>query len=115
MLLVKTCNFFHYLFSPKIRLEIAFNYILDRKGSFVDYKNKMFQSPRNPIFPNGLTHAFGQKIQFFFQFLFSVKIRLEIRFNNVLDRKKTFVVNKDKIFQSPKNRIFPKGLTHASA
>ena len=91
MLLVKTCIFFHSLCSLKIRLEIAFNNILDRKGSFVDYKNKTFQSPRNPIFPSGLTHiAFGQKIQFFFQFLFSVKIRLEIRFNNVLDRKKNF-------------------------
>ena len=83
MLLVKTCNVFHYLFSLKIRLEITFNNILDRKGSFVDHKNKIFQSPRNPIFPNGLTPAFGQKMQFFFQFLFAVKIRLEIRFNTV--------------------------------
>ena len=109
MLLVKTCNFFHYLFSPKIRLEIAFNNILDRKGSFVDYKNKIFQSPRNPIFPNGLTNAFGQKIQFFFQFLFSVKIRLEIRFNNVLDRKKLFLVIKAKFFQVPKIVFFQRG------
>ena len=70
MLLVKTCNFFHYLFSPKIRLEIAFNNILDRKGSFVDYKHKIFQSPRNPIFPNGLTSAFGQKMTNFSVFRF---------------------------------------------
>ena len=37
--------------------------------------------------------------------MFSVKIRLDIRFNNVLD--------KDKIFPSPTNCTFPKGLTHA--
>ena len=34
-------------------------------------------------------------------------------FNNVLDRKETFLAIKTSIFQSPKNRIFPKGLTHA--
>ena len=34
-------------------------------------------------------------------------------FNNVLERKETFFGNKNVIFQSPKNRIFPKGLTHA--
>ena len=33
-------------------------------------------------------------------------------FNNVIDGKETFF-GKKKIFQSPKYRIFPKGLTHA--
>ena len=46
-------------------------------------------------------------------FLFSVKIRLDIRFNNVLGRKKTLFDYKVKNFQSPKNRTFPNGLTHA--
>ena len=55
MVLVKKCQFFHFLFSLKIRLEIRFNNVLD-----------------------------------FFHFLFSLKIRLEIRFNNVLERKETF-------------------------
>ena len=31
MLLVKKCNFFPYLFSLKIRLEVRFNNVLDRK------------------------------------------------------------------------------------
>ena len=40
----------------------------------------------------------------------------EIRFNDVLDKKnQTFFTIKKKIFQSPKNRIFLKGLTHAFA
>ena len=55
MVLVKNANFFYFLFSPKIRLEIRFNNVLD-----------------------------------FFYFLFLLKIRLEMRFNNVLDRKETF-------------------------
>ena len=28
---LKKCNFFHYLFSLKIRLEVRFNNVLDRK------------------------------------------------------------------------------------
>ena len=43
----------------------------------------------------------------------SVKIRLEKRFNNVLHTKQAFFGHKKSIFQSSKNRIFPKGLTHA--
>ena len=34
-------------------------------------------------------------------------------FNNVPERKETFLDLKKVIFQSPKNRIFLKGLTHA--
>ena len=47
----------------------------------------------------------------FFLYLFLFKIRLEIRFNNVLVRKETFFDYKNKIFQRSKNSIFPKGLT----
>ena len=75
-------------------------------------KNLIFQSPKNRMFPKGLTHAFSQKNSFFL-YLFSVKIRLEIMFNNVIDGKETFFAIKNSIFQSPQNRIFPKGLTHA--
>ena len=36
-----------------------------------------------------------------------------MRFNSVLDKKKLYIEYKIKIFKSPKNRTFPKGLTHA--
>ena len=75
-------------------------------------KNSIFQSPQNTIFPQGLTHAFGQRM-YFFLYLYLVKKRLEIILNNVIDGKETFFRKKNSIFQSPKNRIFPKGLTHA--
>ena len=81
-------QFFHYFFLTKIRLEIRFNNVLDRKETFFLTIKKKFQSLKNCIFPKGLTHAFGQKCQFF-HFLFSLKIRLEIRFKNVPDRKET--------------------------
>ena len=52
-----------------------------------------------------------KKCQFFLS-LFLVKTRQEIRFNNFLDTKEPFFDYKRKISQGPKNRIFPKGLTH---
>ena len=62
MLLVKKCQIFLYLVLVKTRLEIRFNNLLDRKETFFEYKNKIFQSPKNRIFPKGVSHAFGQKM-----------------------------------------------------
>ena len=61
---------FLYLVLVKTRLEIRFNNVLDRKETFFEYKNKIFQSPKNRIFPKGLTHAFGQKMPIFSLFGF---------------------------------------------
>ena len=63
MLLVKKCQFFHYFVWLKIlRLEIRLNNVLDTKEPFFDYKRKISKSPKNRMFPKGLTHAFGQKM-----------------------------------------------------
>ena len=62
MLLVKKCQFFLYLVLIKTRLQIRFDNVLDRKETFSEYKNKIFQSLQNRIFPKWLTHAFGQKM-----------------------------------------------------
>ena len=62
MLLVKICHFFHYFVWFKIRLEIKLNNVLDTKEHCFDYKRKISESPKNCIFPKGLTHAFGQKM-----------------------------------------------------
>ena len=108
MLLVKNAKFSLFLVLVKTRLEIRFNNVVDRKQTFFEYKNKMFQSPKNRIFPKRLTHAIGKKIPIF-SYLFLVKTRLEIKFNNVLDTKEPFFDYKRKIFDCPKNGIFPKG------
>ena len=79
MLLVKKCHFFLDLSLVKKGLEIRFNDVLDRKETFFDHKNNIFQSLKKRTFPKGLTHAFDQKM-FFFLNLFSVKKGLEIRF-----------------------------------
>ena len=70
MLLLKKFQFFLYLFLVKTRQEIRFNNVLDRKETFFDYKNQIFQSPKNRIFPKELTHAFGQKMPNFSLFGF---------------------------------------------
>ena len=63
MLLVKKFSCLIYLFSVKIILEKRFNNVVDRKGTFFGHK-------KNRIFPKGLTHAFGQKIQLSYLFVF---------------------------------------------
>ena len=88
--------------SVKKGVEIRFNDVLDTKQTFFVYKNKIIQSLKKAFF-----HAFGQNMQFFSFYLFSVKKEHEIRFNNVLNRKETFFDYKNK------NGILPKGLTHA--
>ena len=62
MLLVKKCQFFHYFVWLRIRLEIRLNNVLDTKEPCFDYKRKISESPKNRMFPKGLTHAFGQKM-----------------------------------------------------
>ena len=88
MLLVKKCHFFHYFVWLKIRLEITCNNVVDRRETCFEYKNKIFHSPKNGIFPKRFTHATGQKMPIFSYFFFAKK-RLDMRFNSVLDRKET--------------------------
>ena len=108
MLMVKKCQCFHYFVWLTIRLEIRLNNILDTKKPFFDYKRNICESPKTRIFPKGLTHAFGQKIPIL-SFLLLVKKRLEIRFNNVLDRKNCFLSIKTKFFKVPKMVFFQRG------
>ena len=55
----------------------------------------------------------AKKYQFFL-YLDLVKIRLEIMLNYFKERKKTSLTIKNRIFQSPKDRIFfSNGLIHA--
>ena len=61
MLLAKKYQFFLYLLLVKTRLEIRLNNVLDTKEPFFAYKRKISESPKNRIFPKGLTHGFGEK------------------------------------------------------
>ena len=90
MLLVKKLNSFLYLFSVKIRLEIRFNNVLDRKKkNLFSHKNSIFQSPKKLHFSKGVNPRFWSKNVMFSLVRFSVKIKLEMMFNNVLYRNET--------------------------
>ena len=71
--------------------------VLDRKESFYDNKTTIFPRLKNGSFPKGLTLHLVKKCNFFLD-LFSVKTRLEIRFNDVLDRQvqKSDRINSDR-------------------
>ena len=60
MLLVKKCQISLYLDLVEIRLEIMLNNFVQDKETCFGYSKKIFfLSPKNGIFPKGLTHAFG--------------------------------------------------------
>ena len=76
MLLVKKCQFFHYLFSLKITLEIGFNNVLQRKELFLRWKEKISQKSH---FFKGVHPCFGQKMPNFSLFVFGQnKIRNKV-------------------------------------
>ena len=84
------------LFLVEIRLAIIFNNVLDRKETFFGRKKFNFSKPQKSHFSKGVNPSFNPKLHFVNLFL--VEIRLEIMFNNVLDRKETFLAIKNSIF-----------------
>ena len=71
-----------------------FNYVIDKKEIFFDHKKFNLSKSQKSDFLEGVNPCFWSKNIFFFLELFSVKIRLEIMFNNVLERKETFFGHK---------------------
>ena len=49
-----------------IRLEKLLSHFADKKETCFDYKKQNFSKSKKSAFPKGLTHAFGQKMPFFF-------------------------------------------------
>ena len=74
MLLVKKFQFFVYLDSVKISLEIMLNDFAEKKKPFLAIKSRIFQSLNNRTFPKGITIAFGQKMQLFWLFRFGQNV-----------------------------------------
>ena len=109
MVLVQNWPFFHLLFLANTGQENVFYDILERKNAFLSYKNKKFKKSKNWDFSKGVNLWFWSKIGLFPSFVFRhyrpgkcvlresfhfflLKIRPEMKFNNVLDRKETFLV-----------------------
>ena len=111
MLLVKNCNFFLYLFSVKIRLEIMFNNVLDRKEIFFGYKNFNLFQFQKLHFSKGANACFWSKNVFFFAWVvFGKNIMSKIMFNDSLDTKETLLSRKKiQSFKVPKIAFSQRG------
>ena len=62
MVLIRKWPFFQLFFLGNIGKENVFYDILQRKNSFVGFKNKKLKSRKIDIFTKGLTHGFCPKM-----------------------------------------------------
>ena len=106
----KKCPFHIFTKTPK-RQNRLFEYVLDRKDRFLDYKNVLFTRSKNCIFAKGLTYDFSQKLAFLSIFFFFSK-RQNRLFDYVLYRKDRFLDYENVLFTRSKNCIFANGLTY---
>ena len=65
MIWVKNLNFPFFLLLNKIGLKITFADHRVRKQAYLDWKIRILPSRPMGVFSKGLTHDFGQKLEFF--------------------------------------------------
>ena len=70
MVLVQKWPFFQLFFLGNIGQENVFYDILERKNTFLGYKNKKFKKSKTSRFSKRLTHGFGPKMAIFPTFFF---------------------------------------------
>ena len=108
MVLVQKWPFFQLLFLGKIGQENVFYDVLERKNTFLGYKNKKFKKSKNCIILKRLIHGFWTKMSFFGTSVFYCKIGQENVFDHILERKNAFLASKNKKFKKSKNCHFSK-------
>ena len=79
--------------------ENVFYDILERKGTFIAYKNKEFKQSKNWHFSKGVNPWFWSKNGHFSNFFFLGNIGEENVFYDILERKNTFLAYKNKKFK----------------
>ena len=62
----------------------------EKKETFLTIKNRLFQSPKNRIFPKGYLMLLAKKRQFIL-YLQLIKRRLEIMLSDFAEKKETFL------------------------
>ena len=63
MILIKKLKFFHLLCLSKIDREKVFADVLDKKEALKTIKTTVYEKRKIRIFPKGLVHRFGQKLE----------------------------------------------------
>ena len=100
----------NFFFLDNIGQENVFYDILERKYTFLGYKNKKFKKPKNGHFFKGFNPSFWSKNGHFSNFSFLDNIGQENVFYVILERKNTFLGYKNRKFKKPKNGHFLKGV-----
>ena len=103
MVLVKILTFSLSLFFFKLGLHILFDFVLEKKQGFLDYKNDIRIGGKIGIFSKGLTHTFGQNLTFSVIYFFFFEISLNIMFAYLQGRKQPFLGFKNDIMKKSKN------------
>ena len=110
MVLVQKWPFFQLFFLDNIGQENVFYDILERKYTFLGYKNKKFKKPKNGHFFKGVNPSFWSKNGHFSNFSFLDNKGQENVFYVILGRKNTFLGYKNRKFKKPKIGHFLKGV-----
>ena len=108
--MVQKWPYFQLFFLGNIGQENVFYDILEQKNGSLACKNKKFKKSQNWHFSKGVNPWFWSWA--FFQLFFVDSIGQENVFYEILERKNAILAYKNKMFNSWKLDIFPKGLTH---
>ena len=98
-----------YLDLVIIRLEKLLSDFAGKKKPVTTIKNRISQNPKIRCF-KGVNPCFWSKNTNYLIYLDLVKIRLEIMLSDFTEKKQTFCYFKNRVFQSPQNRIFFEGV-----
>ena len=101
---------FPTFFFGNISQENIFYDILERKDSFLGYKNTKLKKSKNWHFSKGVNPWFWSKNDHFFNFLFLGNIGQANVFYDLLERKNAFLGCKKNKLKTSKNWQFSKGV-----
>ena len=99
-----------FCFLGNINQENVFYDILERKNTFLGYKNKKFKKSKNWHFSKGVNPWFWSKNGHFSKYFFLGNIGQENVFYDILERKHTFLGYKNMESKNSKNWHFSKGV-----
>ena len=110
MVLVHKWQFLQLFFLVNIGKENVFYDILERKNTFLGYKNKTFKKSKNWRFSKGVNPWFWSKNGHFTKFFFLGDIDQENVFYLIVQRKNAFLGYKNKKLKKSKYWHFCKGV-----
>ena len=106
MVLVQKWPFFQLLFLGNIGQEIVFYDIVERKDSFLGYKNKKFKKSKHGHCSKRINPWFWSKNGHFSNFYFFGNIGQENVFYDILEQNNAFLGYKIKKFKKSKKLTF---------